>query len=217
MIMTIDNNNNKVTISFDLCMILLCECVPSKLHTRWNSSRSMVSPQLPWLPGFHECDFVSRTVTRLCYGYTFASEHRECYGYNHAYSHPVCDGKDFPWFRQSLDCEWRQRVFVFSGVVREYWGGHLYDGQVAGNDDDDDDDDDYDNNNNNNNNKTWLEEKINEKNSYLGRRVWPYWPLTYGPRALTCEYNWNLMLIYTFKIPTQCSRHNSRVHGKFAQ
>jgi hypothetical protein len=60
MIMTIDNNNNKVTIPFDLCMLLLCKCMSSKLHTQCNSSRSMVSPQLPWLPGFQECDCVSR-------------------------------------------------------------------------------------------------------------------------------------------------------------
>ena len=40
-------------------------------------------------------------------------------------------------------------LFGFSGVVREYWAGHLYDGHAAGNDDDDDDND----NNNNNNNK----------------------------------------------------------------
>jgi hypothetical protein len=54
--------------------------------------------------------------------------------------------------------------------VREYCGGQLYDRHVAGGGGDDDDDDDDNNNNNNNNNMTYLEEKINEKNSYLGRR-----------------------------------------------
>jgi len=44
----------------------------------------------------------------------------------------------------------------FSGVVREYFGGQLYDGHVAGDDDDNDN-----NNNNNNNNMTCLEAKIN--------------------------------------------------------
>jgi hypothetical protein len=44
----------------------------------------------------------------------------------------------------------------FSGVVREFCCGHLYDGQVAN---DDNDDDNYDDN------MTCLEAKINEKNS----------------------------------------------------
>ena len=56
--MTIDNNINKVTVSSYLCMVLLCKCVLSKLHPRCNRSCTMVSPQLPWLPGFHECDCV---------------------------------------------------------------------------------------------------------------------------------------------------------------
>ena len=41
-----------------------------------------------------------------------------------------------------------QNVCVgFSGVVREYCSGQLYDRYVAGDDDDDDDNDDDDNNN----------------------------------------------------------------------
>ena len=79
-------------------------------------------------------------------------------------------GFDKAWILSDLtEC-----LCCFSGVVREYFGGHLFDGHVAGNDDDDKDNDDDDNNNN----MTCLEAKINEKNSYSSRRVWPYWPST---------------------------------------
>jgi hypothetical protein len=54
--------------------------------------------------------------------------------------------------------------------VREYCGGQLYEGHVAGGGgDDDDDDNDDDDDDDDDDNMTYLEAKISEKNSYLGR------------------------------------------------